>query len=48
MIARRVAMLEEVTLASPAYLETYGMPEHPDRLDGHRMVGFRSSASGGA
>jgi DNA-binding transcriptional LysR family regulator len=39
-------MLEEITLASPAYLETYGTPEHPDRLDGHRMVGFHSSASG--
>src|SRR5690349_7008489 len=46
MVARRVAMLEEVTLASPAYLERHGMPEHPDRLDGHRMVGFRSSVTG--
>jgi DNA-binding transcriptional LysR family regulator len=46
MVARRLAMLEEVTLASPAYLEKHGMPEHPDRLGGHRMVGFQSSASG--
>jgi len=46
MVARRVAMLEEITLASPAYLERHGMPEHPDRLEGHRMVGFRSSATG--
>jgi DNA-binding transcriptional LysR family regulator len=46
MVARRVAMLEEITLASPAYLERHGMPEHPDRLDGHQMVGFRSSATG--
>lgn len=47
MVARRVAMLEEVTLASPGYLERYGIPEHPDALSGrHRMVGFRSSASG--
>jgi DNA-binding transcriptional LysR family regulator len=46
MVARRVAMLEEITLASPAYLERHGMPKHPDRLDGHRMVGFRSSATG--
>ncbi len=46
MIARRVAMLEEMTLASPEYLARHGMPEHPDRLDGHRMVGFRSSATG--
>jgi DNA-binding transcriptional LysR family regulator len=47
MIGRRVAMLEEVTLAAPAYVERFGMPAHPERLDGHRMVGFRSSATGG-
>ncbi|NLS06463.1 LysR family transcriptional regulator [Rhizobium sp. P32RR-XVIII] len=47
MIARHVAMLEEITLASPAYLERHGIPEHPDKLDGHRMVGFRSTATGG-
>ncbi|EPE97339.1 LysR family transcriptional regulator [Rhizobium grahamii] len=47
MVARRVAMLEEITLASPAYLEKHGLPVHPDRLDGHRMVGFRSTATGG-
>ncbi len=47
MIGRRVAMLEEVTLAAPAYVERFGMPVHPDQLDGHRMIGFRSSATGG-
>lgn len=47
MVARRVAMLEEVTLASPGYIERYGMPEHPEKLEGHRMVGFRSTATGG-
>ncbi|MGY5802759.1 LysR family transcriptional regulator [Rhizobium sp. LEGMi12c] len=47
MIGRRVAMLEEVTLAAPTYIERFGMPAHPDALDGHRMVGFRSSATGG-
>ncbi|PZM10203.1 LysR family transcriptional regulator [Rhizobium tubonense] len=47
MIARRVAMLEEVTLASPAYIERHGMPMHPDGLEGHRIVGFRSTATGG-
>ena len=47
MIGRRVAMLEEVTLAAPAYVERHGMPMHPDALDGHHMVGFRSSATGG-
>ena len=47
MIGRRVAMLEEVTLAAPAYVKRLGMPMHPETLDGHRMVGFRSSATGG-
>ena len=47
MIGRRVAMLEEVTLAAPAYVERFGMPMHPEALGGHRMVGFRSSATGG-
>jgi DNA-binding transcriptional LysR family regulator len=48
MIARRVAMLEEVTLASPSYIEAHGMPNHPSELNqGHRMVGFHSSATGG-
>ncbi|AYG67148.1 MULTISPECIES: LysR family transcriptional regulator [unclassified Rhizobium] len=47
MIGRSVAMLEEVTLAAPAYVKRFGMPVHPDKLDGHRMIGFRSSATGG-
>jgi DNA-binding transcriptional LysR family regulator len=46
MVARRVAMLDEVTLASPDYIATHGLPQHPDGLAGHRMVGFRSSSTG--
>jgi DNA-binding transcriptional LysR family regulator len=47
MVARRVALLEEVTLASPSYIAALGLPEHPQALaDGHRMVGFRSGATG--
>ncbi|MBB4236113.1 LysR family transcriptional regulator [Rhizobium esperanzae] len=46
MVIRRVAMLEEVTLASPAYLAAHGLPPHPDRLASHRMVGFHSSGTG--
>jgi DNA-binding transcriptional LysR family regulator len=46
MIARRIALLPEVTCASPAYIERFGMPERWDRLEGHRMVGFHSSATG--
>lgn len=47
MIARQVAMLDEVTLASPAYIKAHGLPGSPDQLsDGHLMVGFHSTASG--
>jgi len=48
MVARRVAMLAEVTCASPGYIARFGMPDSVDALtrDGHRMVGFRSSATG--
>jgi DNA-binding transcriptional LysR family regulator len=47
MIARRIGLLQEVTCASPAYLSKHGMPKSIDDLDGHKMVGFRSSATGG-
>ncbi len=46
MIVRRVALLEEVTCASAEYLERHGTPQSIDDLEGHRMVGFRSSATG--
>lgn len=47
LIARRLALLPEDTVASPAYCEHHGIPETPDDLgEGHRMVGFKSSAIG--
>ena len=46
MIARRVAMLEEVTCAAPNYLDRAGTPLSIDGLEGHRMVGFHSSRTG--
>ena len=46
MVGRRIAVLEEVTCASPAYVERMGMPRTPDELDAHRMIGFVSTASG--
>ncbi|MGH7003159.1 MAG: LysR family transcriptional regulator, partial [Alphaproteobacteria bacterium] len=46
MIARRVGMLEEVTLASPSYMDRHGVPESPEQLEGHCMVGFQSTATG--
>jgi DNA-binding transcriptional LysR family regulator len=47
MVARRVAMLKEITLASPSYLKRHGMPSHPEALHGHKIVGFHSTATGG-
>ena len=48
LIIRQVTLLPQVTLASPDYLTEYGTPLHPDDLlnGSHRMVGFRSSATG--
>jgi DNA-binding transcriptional LysR family regulator len=47
LIARRVALMTEVTVASPGYVAQHGMPERWDALEGHRMVGYYSSATGG-
>jgi DNA-binding transcriptional LysR family regulator len=47
MIARRVALLPEATAASPDYIARFGTPQRWDALDGHRMIGYRSSATGG-
>jgi DNA-binding transcriptional LysR family regulator len=44
---RRVAILPETTVASAEYVGRFGMPRRWDALDGHRMIGFRSSAIGG-
>jgi DNA-binding transcriptional LysR family regulator len=46
MVARRLAVLEEITCAAPSYIERFGMPASVEALDVHRMVGFRSSATG--
>lgn len=46
LVMRRVALLPEVTVAAPDYLARHGRPERLDALEGHRMVGFRSSATG--
>jgi DNA-binding transcriptional LysR family regulator len=48
MIARRVAMLTEVTCASPGYLLRHGIPAMLADLEGHVAVAFMSSATGAA
>lgn len=47
MIARRVALLEEVTCVSPGYIARFGLPQSIDDLSGHQMIGFWSTAIGG-
>lgn len=46
MVGRRVAQLQQVTVASPAYLEKYGEPVDPSALGSHRAVNYVSSATG--
>jgi DNA-binding transcriptional LysR family regulator len=46
MVGRRLARLEQVTVASPAYLAEYGEPQDLDALREHRAVNFVSSATG--
>jgi DNA-binding transcriptional LysR family regulator len=48
LAARQLGALHEMTVASPEYLKRHGVPKTPDDLDGHRMVGFLSSATGRA
>ncbi|GEN24489.1 LysR family transcriptional regulator [Halomonas cupida] len=33
----------QVTVATPGYLERYGVPQHPSELSGHRCIGWRPS-----
>ena len=46
MIGRRIALLDDVTCASPDYLARHGTPATPDDLSAHRMIGFVSSSTG--
>jgi DNA-binding transcriptional LysR family regulator len=46
MVARRLALLDEVTCASPAYLEGHGTPRSLAELEGHVTIGFLSTATG--
>lgn len=46
MVARRAADLEQVTVASPAYLERFGTPAQLSDLAHHQAVHYVSTASG--
>jgi DNA-binding transcriptional LysR family regulator len=46
LIARRVGGVRRLAVASPAYLDQHGSPEHPRDLDGHRcIVGYSADGS---
>lgn len=46
LLARRLAPLPLVTLAAPAYLASRGVPQTPDDLVQHRLIGVRFPATG--
>jgi LysR family transcriptional regulator for bpeEF and oprC len=49
LVARRIANLDLVTVASPDYLKKHGTPTHPRELEnghGHTMVHYFSSSTG--
>ena len=45
LVGRKLGMLAEGTFASPTYLAKHGVPTSLDDLEGHRMIGFMSSAT---
>lgn len=47
LVARRIANLELVTVASRAYIEQHGMPAHPQEIEErHTMIAFVSPRTG--
>lgn len=48
MVGRRIAQMEQVTCASPAYLARHGEPETVEDLAGHAAVNYISSSTGRA
>lgn len=48
LVARRLALLPQVTCASADYVARHGRPENPDAMTDHRAVDYFSAASGKA
>jgi len=46
LVARPLAMMDQVTCASPAYLQRFGVPANLEALAGHQVVEYFSSSSG--
>lgn len=47
LVARRLAVIPEVTCASPDYLARFGTPRHPSDLATHQAVQFFNASGGG-
>ncbi|ADU71627.1 transcriptional regulator, LysR family (plasmid) [Pantoea sp. At-9b] len=47
LVARRLADYRSVVCASPAYLEAFGTPAHPEQLIDHRCLGFAHPLASG-
>jgi DNA-binding transcriptional LysR family regulator len=46
LVARSLVMLDQVTCASPDYLQCHGTPQCLEDLEGHRMVEYFSASTG--
>lgn len=46
LVGRQIAASEQLTLASPAYIDRHGIPETLEDLSQHRMVAYAASATG--
>ncbi|WMD22769.1 LysR substrate-binding domain-containing protein [Achromobacter seleniivolatilans] len=46
LVGRQIALMPQVTVASPAYLERFGTPARLEDLEGHRAVDYLSSSTG--
>ncbi|SDV50648.1 transcriptional regulator, LysR family [Chitinasiproducens palmae] len=46
LVARRLSSLHKITVASPSYLATYGVPQEPDDLQRHHAIQYFSTRSG--
>ncbi|AOA06026.1 LysR family transcriptional regulator [Pseudomonas sp. TMW 2.1634] len=46
LVARPLVQMDQVTCASPAYLQAHGVPHSLDDLSGHQVVEYFSSVSG--
>lgn len=48
LAGRQIALMPQVTVASPAYLARFGVPASLEDLEGHRAVDYVSSSTGRA